>query len=82
MEIKVLGSGCSNCKKLHQNALKAVEELNVEASVFYITDLMAIAQANLLRTPGLMFDGKVVSYGRVPEAEEIKQMIKKHLGNA
>ena len=80
MEIKVLGSGCTNCKKLYQYATKAVEELKIEANVLYITDLMEIAKANLMRTPGLVFDGKIVSYGRVPETEEIKTMIQKHLG--
>jgi small redox-active disulfide protein 2 len=75
MEIKVLGSGCSNCKKLHQNVLKAVEELNVEANILYVTDLMAIAQANLMRTPGLLIDGKVVSYGKVCDVEEVKTLI-------
>lgn len=77
MEIKVLGSGCSNCKRLFENVKQAVDELQVDANVLYVTDMMKIAEANLLRTPGLMFDGKVVSYGRVPSVDEIKEMIQK-----
>ena len=77
MIIKVLGSGCSNCKRLYEYTKEAVKELNVDAEVIYVTDMVAIAEANLLRTPGLMIDGKIVSYGRVPNFYEIKEMIQK-----
>ena len=77
MEIKVLGSGCMNCKRLYEYAKEAVKDLNVKADVIYVTDMAAIAEANLLRTPGLIIDGKVVSYGRVPSIEEMKEMIRK-----
>lgn len=77
MVIKVLGSGCSNCKRLYEYTKEAVKELNVDAEVIYVTDMVAIAEANLLRTPGLMIDGKIVSYGRVPNFYEIKEMIQK-----
>lgn len=77
MVIKVLGSGCANCKRLYEYTKEAVKELNVDAEVIYVTDMVAIAEANLLRTPGLMIDGKIVSYGRVPNFYEIKEMIQK-----
>ena len=78
MEIKVLGSGCANCKRLHETVKTAVDELKVEATVLYITDLMQIANAGLLRTPGLIINGKVASYGRVPALDEVKTMIQNH----
>ena len=77
MIIKVLGSGCANCKRLYEYTKEAVKDLNVDAEVIYVTDMVAIAEANLLRTPGLMIDGKIVSYGRVPNFYEIKEMIQK-----
>lgn len=77
MVIKVLGSGCANCKRLYEYTKEAVKELNIDAEVIYVTDMVAIAEANLLRTPGLMIDGKIVSYGRVPNFYEIKEMIQK-----
>ena len=77
MVIKVLGSGCANCKRLYEYTKEAVKDLNVDAEVIYVTDMVAIAEANLLRTPGLMIDGKIVSYGRVPNFYEIKEMIQK-----
>lgn len=77
MEIKVLGSGCANCKRLYEYAKQAVDELDVNANIIYVTDMMEIAKANLLRTPGLVINNKVASYGRVPNVDEIKEMIKK-----
>ncbi len=75
MTIKVLGSGCSNCKKLYENVQVACKELQLDATVLYVTDYMEIANAGLLRTPGLMIDGKIASYGRVPNSEEVKKLI-------
>jgi small redox-active disulfide protein 2 len=77
MEIKVLGSGCSNCKRLYEYAKQAVDELDITANIVYVTDMIEIAKANLLRTPGLIINNHVVSYGRVPLVDEIKEMIKK-----
>jgi small redox-active disulfide protein 2 len=79
MEIKVLGSGCANCKKLYETVKTAVAELKVEANVLYITDMMQIANAGLLRTPGLIINNKVASYGRVPSLEEVKSLINNQL---
>lgn len=75
MEIKVLGSGCANCKKLYDNVTKAVSEMGLDAQLLYVTDLKAIAQSGLLRTPGLIIDNVIVSYGRVMTVEEAKQRI-------
>jgi len=75
MIIKVLGSGCKNCKKLLENVKESVKELNIKAEVLYITDMMEIANSGLMRTPGLIFDNKIVSSGKVPSTDEIKQMI-------
>lgn len=76
MEIKVLGSGCSNCKKLLALTEEAVQELQSDANIIYVTDMVQIAEANFLRTPGLIINGKIVSYGRIPSVEEIKTFIK------
>lgn len=77
MIIKVLGSGCANCRRLLENTKKAVAELGVKADVLYITDMMAIAEAGLLRTPGLIINDKIVGYGRVFDVTEIKTIISK-----
>ncbi|PKK99564.1 MAG: hypothetical protein CVV57_00505 [Tenericutes bacterium HGW-Tenericutes-2] len=75
MEIKVLGSGCANCKRLHQLAELALRDLNKEANLIYVTDMMEIANAGILKTPGLVINNKIVSYGRVPTLDEVKSFI-------
>ncbi len=75
MEIKVLGSGCANCKRLYQLVGIALKDLEVDASTHYITDMMEIVDSGLLKTPGLIINQKIVSYGRVPSLEEVKEMI-------
>ena len=75
MEIKVLGSGCATCKKLHILTLDALKETGAEADVKYVTDMQEIMKTGIMRMPGLIINGKVKSMGRVPKQKEIKQMI-------
>ncbi|MBN2268630.1 MAG: thioredoxin family protein [Acholeplasmataceae bacterium] len=75
MNIKILGSGCQNCKKLYENAKDAVKASQIDASIDYVTDFKEIAKYNLMRTPGLIINQKVVSYGKVCTKEEIIQLI-------
>lgn len=78
MEIKVLGSGCANCKRLLQLVEMSLSDLKMKADVRYITDMESIANSGIMRTPGLIINQKIVSYGRVPSMEEIKSMIRMH----
>lgn len=78
MEIQVLGSGCANCKRLLQLVELSLKDLNVSADVKYVTDMESIANSGILRTPGLIINQKIVSYGRVPTLEEVKLLITKH----
>lgn len=75
MEIKVLGSGCANCKKLLGFAQEAVREMGIDTEVIYVTDMMDIVAAGLMRTPGLIINGKIKASGRIPPVREIKEMI-------
>jgi len=69
--IQVLGPGCDNCKRLEQAAREAVAMAGIDAEVVKVTDYGQIASFGILSTPGLVIDGKVVSYGRVPSAGDI-----------
>ena len=71
MEIKILGSGCPNCKRLEKLTRRAVEELGIEAQVSHVTDMQAIMTYDILATPGLVLNEQVVSSGRVPSKAEI-----------
>ena len=75
MEIKILGVGCPNCKRLEKNAHAALANLGVEATVTKVTDMGDILAYDILSTPGLVIDEKVVSSGRVPNTAEITTMI-------
>lgn len=69
--IKVLGSGCANCKRVEQVARKVVEEMSLEAEVVKVTDYADIMVYNILSTPGLVINEKVVSSGRIPTPAEV-----------
>ena len=75
MIIKVLGSGCSSCKKLEENTKKAVQELGIEATVVKVEDLKQILGYGVMKTPALVVDEKVKAMGRVPTVEEIKKYL-------
>jgi len=82
MEIKVLGPGCPNCKRLESIARAAAAEMGVEATVTKVTDMGDILSYDILTTPGLVIDEKVVSSGRVPSKAEVTSMIATALSEA
>jgi len=71
LTIKVLGSGCANCKRVEQIVRKVVTDLGVEAEVVKVTDYNDIMAYNVLSTPGLVINEKVVSTGRIPAPAEV-----------
>jgi small redox-active disulfide protein 2 len=71
LTVKVLGSGCQNCKNLASNAQQAINSLSIEAKVEKVTDLAEIMKYKILATPGLVINEKVVSAGRIPSEAEI-----------
>ena len=77
MEIKILGIGCKNCVNLAKNTEEALKELGMEATITKVTDMKDIAKYGIMRTPGLVIDEKVVSYGKVASAKEIEELLKK-----
>jgi small redox-active disulfide protein 2 len=75
LTIKVLGSGCANCKRLEAVTRQVVSKLGIEAEVLKVTAYPEIMKYNILSTPGLVINEKVVSSGRVPNEGEVTTYI-------
>jgi small redox-active disulfide protein 2 len=82
MEVTILGTGCPNCKRLEKVTREALAEMDVEATVTKVTDMVDILAYNIPATPGLVIDGTVVSYGRIPKKGEIASLIATALSEA
>jgi small redox-active disulfide protein 2 len=75
LTIKVLGSGCTNCKKLEAVTRQAVSNLGIEAEIIKVTEYPDIMKYNVMSTPGLVINEKVVSTGRVPGEAEVTTLL-------
>lgn len=73
MIIKILGTGCPNCRKLEANTKKAVKALGIEATIEKVEDLQDIMAYGVMSTPALVVDEQVKIMGRVPSPDEIKK---------
>ncbi len=71
ISIKVLGPGCARCVKVAEIALEAASNLGAEANVEKVTDMEGILKFNILATPGLVINEKVVCAGRIPTTAEV-----------
>ncbi len=75
MEIKILGTGCPKCKTLEKVTREVVEQNGIYATVTKVEDIMEIMKFGVMTTPALVVNGKVEIKGRVPSADEIKQVL-------
>ncbi|WP_296495246.1 thioredoxin family protein [Rhodoferax sp.] len=75
VSIKILGPGCANCRKLEAVAREAAVAANVEAEFVKVSDMKQIMHHDLLLTPGLVINEKLVSSGRIPTAAEVQKWL-------
>jgi small redox-active disulfide protein 2 len=75
MTIKVLGSGCANCKTLERRTQEAISALNIAVELEKVQDVPGMMAYGIMSTPALVIDEKVVSQGRVLTVEAIKGLI-------
>ena len=75
LTIKILGSGCANCKKLEAVAREAAGNARVQADFVKVTDMKEIMAFDLLSTPGLVINDKLVSSGRIPTVAEVQKWL-------
>lgn len=76
MEIKVLGTGCANCRALYSAVEQVANELGLKADLVKEEDLMKIMEYNVMSLPALVVDGKVVAKGRITK-DEIRTILTK-----
>ncbi len=74
-KMKILGPGCANCRKLEAVAREAAAGAGIEAEITKVTDMKAIMAYDLMSTPGLVIDEKLVSSGRIPTQAEIREWL-------
>lgn len=82
LKIEVYGPGCANCRKLEEIATKALADAGAEGEIVKVTDMKAIVDAGVLKTPGLAINGNLVSTGRIPAPESVLHWIHEALAPA
>ena len=75
MIIKILGTGCARCKSLEKITRKAVEELQLNATIEKVEDMQKIMEYAVMRPPALVIDEQVVMTGQVPKISELKDLL-------
>jgi small redox-active disulfide protein 2 len=75
MKLEIFGSGCTKCNLLTEHAEKAARELGADYTIEKVTEMNAIIDAGVLRTPALVVDGMILVEGAVPSAEKIKGLL-------
>jgi small redox-active disulfide protein 2 len=77
LSVKILGTGCKKCQTLENRVRELVAQNNIDAAVEKVTDIQEIISYGIMMTPGLVVNGKVVSYGIVPKDEQILSWLNK-----
>jgi len=71
LQVKVLGSGCANCKRLEAEARAALDAEGITYTLEKVTEFADIAAYGILSTPGLVMNEEVKSAGRIPKRDQI-----------
>ena len=75
LKIQILGTGCTKCNNLADNAKEAAETLGEVVEIEKVTDLNEIMTFGCMTTPGLAINGQLVSQGKLLKPEQIIKLI-------
>jgi len=76
---KILGGGCAKCNALEAATVVALSELGLDTAIDHIKDYAEIASYGVMTTPALVYNGKVLAYGKVLKSDEVKELLKKEV---
>jgi small redox-active disulfide protein 2 len=74
-QVKILGTGCANCRQLEAAVREAVGRLGIEAEIEKVEDMEKIMSFDILSTPALVVDGQVKAAGKIPAAAELDRFL-------
>ena len=75
MNVQIYGSGCAKCQTLATNTEAAARSLGINYELEKVTDMNAIIDAGIMRTPALAVDGEILVEGKVPSTDEIRRLL-------
>ena len=75
MKIEILGTGCPKCEALAKNVEAAVRELELDAEIVKVTDIVEIANRGVMMTPALSVDDDVKLVGKVATVDDLKALL-------
>lgn len=73
--VKILGAGCANCKRLEQSVRRVADARHLDLTVEKVTDYADMMKWNIMQTPGLVVEDKLVSAGRIPKDDELARLL-------
>ncbi len=74
-QVKVLGTGCPKCTKLAEMVTKISKDQSLDIELTKVTDMNEIIKYGVMMTPGLVIDEKVISSGKLPSEDELKNLL-------
>lgn len=75
--IKVLGAGCKSCHQQYENVKKAVENMQLNAEIQYITDMKIVMSYGVMSMPAIVVNEKVEVMGKVLNINQVEELLKK-----
>lgn len=76
MTVKILGTGCPKCRRLEEKVKAVIDMNSIDANVEKVTDINEMMKFNIMMTPGLVINEKLVQSGNIPKDEQILAWLK------